>query len=326
MKQRTSVFFCVLAMAALIIDSRCAAESALAAVELCLRTLIPGLLPLFVVSAMLVPELKSARIPGLSKLLGIPRGSEGIFLLGCAGGFPVGAGCIAQAVHNGNLSKEDGTRMLGFCNNCGPAFLFGVLASILEPGQALALFVIQTEAALLTATLWPGQSEGAYRPTGGSVSLPAAVKQSTASMAGVCAWVILAGVLAGFLRRWFFPMLPEDLSVLLTGLLELTTGAITAAELPDTGLRFLLCTVFVCFGGISVLLQIQGLAAPAGLFMGSCIAQKGVQALLGALLAASFLRFGWPLLLLPIPAGILLKKAVAIPRPVVYNGPRKGGI
>lgn len=326
MKQRTSVLFCVLAMVVLIVDSRCAAESALSAVELCLRTLVPGLFPLFVISAMLVPELKSARVPGLSGLLGIPAGSEGIFLLGCAGGFPVGAGCIAQAVKSGGLSKADGSRMLGFCNNCGPAFLFGVLASILEPGQALALFVIQLETAMITAILWPGRAVGSYRPAGGSVSLPAAVKQSTSSMAGVCAWVVLAGVLAGFLRRWFFPLLPEGLSVLLTGLLELTTGVFTAAELADPGLQFLLCAVFVCFGGISVLLQIQGLAAPAGLSMSACVAQKATQALLGAVLATGFLRFGWILLALPIPVGILLKKAVAIPRPVVYNGPRKGGI
>ena len=39
-------------MTALILDSRCAADSAREAIELCMGTLIPLLLPLFVLSAM----------------------------------------------------------------------------------------------------------------------------------------------------------------------------------------------------------------------------------------------------------------------------------
>ena len=81
---------------ALILDSRCAAEAAREALSLCARTLIPGLFPLLVVAGMLVPGLSGLRMETLSRLLGLPRGGEGIWLLGLLGGFPVGAAAISQ--------------------------------------------------------------------------------------------------------------------------------------------------------------------------------------------------------------------------------------
>ena len=87
-------------MLALILDSRCAADSAREAIELCIDTLIPVLFPLFVLSAMLVPALGALRMPLLSKILGFPEGGGGLFLIGCAGGFPVGAACVTQAARD----------------------------------------------------------------------------------------------------------------------------------------------------------------------------------------------------------------------------------
>lgn len=324
MRKRTTAAVLLAAMAALILDSRCAARSARDALELCAGTLIPSLFPLFVVSGMLVPGLKGLRLPRLSRLLGIPEGSGGILLLGCAGGFPVGAASIAQAAQRGGLEKADAERMLGLCSFCGPSFLFGVLPAFFPIQDVLALFVLQLETGLLVTALWPGRSGAGYQPGAESVSLPEAVRQAVSSMGSVCAWVTLAGVAAGFLRRWLFPLLPDGLSLLLTGLLELTNG-IFALPTGRTALSFLLCAVFVCFGGVSVLLQIGGLAAPAGLGMGQCIAQKSVHALLGAVTGAAYLHFGPGALLAP-PAVLAAKIAVEISGTMVYNSPRKEGI
>lgn len=324
MRRRTTALVLFAAMTALILDSRCATDSARAALTLCARTLIPTLFPLFVVSAMLIPGLRSLRIPFLSRLLGIPDGSEGIFLLGCAGGFPVGAACIAQAAQLGSLNPKDAERMLGLCSFCGPSFLFGVIASVLSLEDAALLFLIQLETAFLTAAFWSDPSHAIFQQTSETVSLPDAVRRSISSMASVCAWVVLAGVAAGFLGRWLFPLLPPTLGILFTGLLELTNGVFAANALSDD-LRFLLCAVFVSFGGASVLLQIGGLAAQADLSMKTCIAQKTIQSLLTAALSLLFLRSGAWTLFLP-PALLFVKIAVEIPRRMVYNSPRKEGI
>lgn len=324
MRTRTALAALLAAMAALILDSPCAARSASDALELCLKTLIPGLFPLFVVSAMLVPQLSSFRLPFLARLLGIPDGSEGIFLLGCAGGFPVGAACIAQTVPGGALAKQEAERMLGLCSFCGPSFLFGVIAAVLGMADALTLFALQLETALLVGAFWPGPSRSSCRTASRPVSVTEAVRRSIGSMASVCAWVILAGVTAGFLRRWLFPLLPASLGILLTGLLELTNG-VFSLPLHDGSLSFVLCAAFVCFGGVSVLLQIGALAAAAGLGMGTCILQKAAQATLAALLALMCLRFGRLCLLLPF-LPLAGKIAVEIPGRMVYNSGRKEGI
>lgn len=330
MKKPQSLFpmaVCLLCAAIMIIDSRACARSAQGALDLCIRTLIPGLFPLFVLSAWLVPRLGGFSVPGLASCLGLPEGSDGIFLLGLVGGFPTGGVCISQAVRAGALEPEDAARMMGFCNNCGPAFLFGVLGSQFpHPGWVCLLFLIQLETALIIGMLWPGKSHGKYRHNTPPISLPAAVRSACGSMANVCAWVILASVAAGFLQRWLFPMLPSTASVVLCGLMELSGGCLSLTQIPDVQLRFLLAAGFVCFGGCSVLLQIQGQAAEARIPMLPCVVQKCIQGVLGAVITFLMLRFGPAALLIPIIPALILKKAVEIPGSVVYNSPGKGGI
>ena len=321
MKKRTTAL--LLATAALILDSRCAASAAGEALALCGKVLIPSLFPLLVVGGMLVPNLRGIPLPFLARLLGLPKGGEGILLLGCAGGFPVGAACICQAVRDGAATRRDAQRMLGLCSFCGPAFLFGVLPSVLPMRWVIALFVLQLETGLLLTAFWPHRSAGALQPSGKPVTLMEAVQNAVNSMISICAWVTIAGVAAGFLRRWLFPLLPPAAAVILTGLLELTNG-IFALRSVTPSQAFVLCAVFVCFGGISVLLQIGGLAAGAGLRMGQCILQKAVHGILGAVTAAAFLHFGPGILFLP-PAVLLAKIVLEIPGHVVYNRHERKG-
>ena len=318
MKKRTTLLL-LSAMVLLVMDSRCAANSAREALYLCARTLIPSLFPLFVLSGMLVPGLAGIRIPGLSRLLGFP---EGYFLLGSLGGYPLGAACIAQSVEQGDLSMKDADRMFGLCSLCGPGFLFGVVGTLLSVREAALLFLFQLEAAILTAAFWPEVSTGTCRKEAEPVSFPAALNRAVSSILSVCGWVIMAAVMAGFLRRWVFPFLPMGITVLLTGLLELTNGIFAAGSMPKDA-QFVLCALFISFGGVCVLLQIGGLTTGSGI--GQCIAQKAVHGILTAMLALLYLRFGLMTLLL-IPALLFSKIAVEIPGRMVYNVRRKEGI
>ena len=323
MRKRTAAGL-LFAMTAPILDSRCAAGSAREAIELCIGTLIPVLFPLFVLSAMLVPALGAIRLPLLSKILGFPEGGGGLFLIGCAGGFPVGAACVAQAAKDSQLSREMAGDLLGLCSFCGPSFLFGVIGNVLSLRDAAVLLVIQLETALLIAVFRRHSDPGTYRSGPEAISLPQAVRRAISSIATVCAWVVLAGVAAGFLRRWLFPLLPKALGILLTGMLELTNGVFTLEELSP-GLRLPFCAFFVTFGGVSVLLQIAAVAAPAGLRMGKCIRQKTVQALLAAVIAILVQMLGpWAVAL---PLLVLTPKiAVEISGGVCYDNGRKEGI
>lgn len=330
MKRRMPILPLILSaagMVCLILDGECVAGAVQDGIELCLRTIIPALFPLFVLSSVLVCALSGLRIPGLSKALGIPEGSGVIFLLGAIGGFPMGAQCIAQAVEQGELDKHSAQRMLGFCNNAGPAFLFGILGGIFDnPIVPLALFVIQLESAFLMGMLWPGEASMATRLPKSEVSLPNSVSRAVRSMVSVCAWVILANVLLAFLERWLFPFLPELIRVCITGTLELTNGCLALADMKAENLRFILCCGFLNFGGLSVLMQIQAIVNRALLPVRSCVHQKICQALMSIAVGLVYLWLGLAGLLIPIGLAPVLKIAVEKYGGMVYNSPNKGGI
>lgn len=318
-----------IAMVCLILDSHAAAQAASGAINLSLRTVVPSLFPMFVLSGLLVDGLAGTKSRALSLLEGflcLPKGSGSLFLLGMVGGFPVGAQCIVQAVDGESLSREDGQRMLGFCNNCSPAFLFGILGSVLAGGYApWMVFLVQLESAMMVAILWPSQSGNEMTIQAKQVSLPKAVSRAVRSMVSVCAWMVLAGVMTGFLDRWLFPILPIPVPEMLAGLMELTTGVLGLTAVSHEGGRFILCCTFVCFGSASVLLQIQSIAGEMGLSMGVCVRQKMAQAALGALIAGLQVIFGRGFLLVPLLTLPLVKKAVEFSGKAVYNSSHKGG-
>ena len=130
-------------------------------------------------------------------------------------------------------------------------------------------------------------------------------------MAIVCAWIILAMVLCGFLERWLFPLLPPLIPVLIRGILELTGGILNLNEIPSESMRFLLSCGMINWGGICVHLQIQSLAAGAGLSVRTCAAQKLCQSLLSLLLAAGYLALG--------PGGLLFPLFLLIPGKKVWK-------
>lgn len=327
MKRRWSGLpLCAAAMLCLILDSRSAAESVRSAIGLCLETVVPSLFPLFVISGMAVGMLQSVHLPFLRDLLRLSVGGEGIFLLGLVGGYPLGAQCIVQALEQKLLSKEDARRMLGFCNNCGPAFLFGILGPVLGGiGRAAAVLLIQAIAALTVGAFWPGEAKSGKAAPSSALSLPQAVTRAVRSMVSICAWVILARVLLGFLQRWLFPFFPEWVSTVVSGVLEVTGGCLSLDGIPDPESRFVMACGMVCFGGISVLLQIRALSDSAGIGIGTCAWQKALQALIAMGLAKLYLNWGFAGIFgvcIVMIGKIMVEKS----RRLVYNRPNKGGI
>ncbi len=326
MKKKTVPFplliSCV-AMICLILDSQCASTAAAQAVKQCLYTVIPSLFPLFVLSGYISPLLTGVHIPWLSKFCRIPKGTENIFLLGLLGGFPIGAQCISQA----SLEKKDAQRMLGFCSNCGPAFIFGILTRFFrDPMVPFVLLTIQAAAALCIAHLWRGTAHQATPAQLPPINISQAVYRAIRSMAAVCAWIILGNVILAFGQRWLFPFLPPIVCIVLSGLLELTSGCLLLPSITSESLRLILAAGFLCFGGVCVHLQIHAIVSAHGISMLPCLCQKIMQALLGVLFAVVYIYTGYAGMLLLFFAILALKKAVEKIVLLLYNDINKGGI
>ncbi|MBQ8768620.1 MAG: hypothetical protein IJZ15_03080 [Oscillospiraceae bacterium] len=244
----------------LILDTKTALLGASEGLELCIRTVIPSLLPFFVLSILLTSALTGESIPllrPLGRLCGVPRGSESLLLVGMLGGYPAGAQCVAQSCRDGTLRKFDAQRMIAFCNLAGPSFLFGIVAgSFPNPYAPWALWGIHIASAILVAIVLPGRSgDAAVLHPGTPITLSAALQQSLRIMASVCGWIVSFRVILSFLDRWILWLLPTPAQVAITGILELSNGCCELSRISGDGLRFIISAGLLAFGGLCVLMQ-----------------------------------------------------------------------
>lgn len=255
-------------MLVLILDPRTTLAGAADGIELCIRSVAPSLFPFFVLSMVLTGVLGGTSIAllrPLSRLVGIPEGGEGLLAVGLLGGYPVGAQSIAQLYRDGQLTRQSARRLLMFCSNAGPAFLFGIVGrQFSDPRAPWALWCIQLLSALLLGALLPGKGGKPITGSQVSLSLPGAVSWSVAVTGQVCGWVVLMRIMTAFLDRWLLWAVPDGVGVVLTGVLELTGGCCNLQEITTESLRFVAAAGMLSFGGLCVLCQTASVTGPLG--------------------------------------------------------------
>lgn len=296
----------------LILDGKTALLGAVEGVSLCLNTLIPTLFPFFFLSNILTGSLMGRKIPFLrpvGRLCRIPEGAEYILLTGLLGGYPLGARAISQACESGTLSQRDARRMLAFCNNCGPAFLFGISGALFDdPKIPWLIFGIHVLSAIIVALVLPGEPERCVSEIRRSITAVQALWNSVRSVAGVCGWVVVFRTALAVMERWFLWYLPTEAQVIISGILELSNGCISLAAICNVRLRLLLCVGFLSFGGLCVTMQTHsaGAGVDKSLYFPGKVLQTVVSLFLGCLICApkwSVVPFGLALML-----GIFLRK------------------
>lgn len=309
-------------MLVLILDSATAVSGAKAGLELCLQTVIPSLFPFFLLSQMLLGAFSGTAMPLLRPLArgcGILEGMESILIPAFLGGYPVGAQCISRSYQAGYVSRKEARHMLAFCNNAGPSFLFGIVSAMFSRRSApWLLWGIHIGSALLwgylTASKGPDKSASFVAQT---VSLPQALNGAIRVMGTVCGWVILFRILITFCQKWFLRAIPQEIQVLMMGLLELSNGCCALRNITDEKLRFLICSGILSFGGCCVLLQTMSVVGELGIK--SYLTGKLMQTIFSILFSTTLLYGPWWSLPLCVPAILLMKKAVAFFRHLRYN-------
>lgn len=288
--------FASLGIMILILDGQTALSGAHAGLELCIKTVIPSLFPFFLLTILLTGSLSGCPLPFLrpiGKLCGIPKGAEGILLTGFLGGYPTGAQSVASFYQSGQLRRDDAERMLSFCSNAGPAFLFGMVAPLFpDKTSAVLLWAVHIISALLTAILIPSSQSGEVTVCHSrEPSFSDAMRTSVIVMSTVCGWIIMFRVILAFLERWFLWMLPVALQVMITGILELSNGCCELIQVNDPLLRFVLCSGMLAWGGLCVTLQTHSVAS--GLNIRSYLKGKILQTLFSLLISASIVLGIW---------------------------------
>ena len=114
--------------------------------RLSVSVLIPSLFPFFIcvnlTSALgLTGVLARVFAPVMRRMFHVSGAGCTAVLCGAAGGYPSGAQCVAALYREGQLSRAEAEYLLLFCNNAGPAFLFGAVGTVLGIGMTGCLLL-----------------------------------------------------------------------------------------------------------------------------------------------------------------------------------------
>ena len=295
MKKRMSLFLSLLLFLLAMGEAEALCSGARWGLELCLQLLIPSLLPLFALSSLMnylgLGDVLAGRLGGsMGRRFGISGAGASAFILGLCGGYPLGAATAAELYKSGRISREEGERLLGFCDNTGPAFAVAALGMGAFQSTAVGLFLygVHLLSAVLTGILLRGKCGGTSAAAPGEPlpfpqAMTAAVSSAGRAILGVCSWVIVfaallyglnahgtldsaAGALAvglgwelGFCRALIWSFFELSGTVALLGGLALSpmTLALAAFALSWGGLCVHFQSLSVC-GGLSPRLRLGG--------------------------------------------------------------------
>lgn len=333
--QAALIFLCYLFL--ILCPAACSA-AAVDALRLCAQVLTPSLFPFFVCSnlfcalgltALLEKPLRGVMQP----LFGLSGAGAAALLPGLMGGYPAGAQAVATLYQSGSMDKAQAERLLRFCNNCGPAFIFGVAAQAVgqSPLAGLLLYLVQVLSALALGLAGrrksapPGEEThaqiSASTPLPFSAAMTESVRKAGQSMLEVCMFALTFGVLAAMVRLLAARLFPPEAVRLFSGALELACGmqALGAMQ-ASQGVKFVLCSFFLAFGGLSVHAQTRSVLRAAQLAEVQVFRPKLLQGLLAALLGAVGYALAAPELLAAQTAGMAFSPGAAYAAALLLTG------
>lgn len=328
-KNKIRLFIGGFGMLILIFDGRTALYGMNEGVKLCLYTLIPSLFPFIVLSSLICEATIGTRVSLLrpiAKGFGIPEGAESLLVVGLLGGYPIGAQAVADAYRKGQLNQSEAEKLTVICNNPGPAFLFGVLGSMVSNQKYLwLLWGIQIISALLISLIIPGRSRPVASIRNDNVTpLPVLLGKASKSMLNICSCVVFFRMVLQFLQRWILWAIPDIWIAVISGMLELSNGCLLLATVADQNLRLVLASGLLCFGGICVWMQTGAVCQE--IKIGQYLFLKSLQSLLCAS-TTSFIVLPHHKTAYLLPSALIIayfllsrkEKDIAIGRLLLYN-------
>lgn len=260
MKTKYSRFvFSIFTLFFIIIDPKTGSQSAYEAINMCIKSVIPSIFPFLILGNFIASDLCSCSIPYMDSMLRIPKKTSGYFLLSLVCGYPVGAGLLQKAYDSNFLSKQDLQRMVCFCNNASPAFIIGILSSIVGLRASVFMWVIQALSSLMLGILLPNEAMNQQNEKGLNIDKSGSfMSASVITMANICGWVIAFKIIIAYLYK----LLPLKglFYALLTGVLELTNGIFALSELRSLRAIYTIAAFMLSFGGICVVIQTKSIA------------------------------------------------------------------
>ena len=311
--------------AALLIWPQAAAGGVSRGLSICATIIIPSLFPFLVLAGFLVRSGISAavgrRLEGVTRaLFGLPGCCGAGILVGFIGGYPTGGMAVGELVRSGQITREEGRRMLRFCVNGGPAFIIsavgaGMMGSVrfgavLFAAHLLASLLMGIGGGIASRMEKPnGQASKKFakrdvKPSGAAAAFVESVNNACRSLLYMCGFVVLFAAALALLdvsgvSAWFQELVSLPLrlaggdtrmmSSLLPCILEVSCGCVEAA---GTGAAApMLLGITMGWGGLSVHCQLAASLHGEKLMGKGFFAARILHGLLAGLLTVILLRF-----------------------------------
>lgn len=271
---------------------------ALTGLNVWFQQMIPTLFPFMVLSGMMIRLRLSERFaaffrPLLYPLFHVNNRCLYCIVMGFLCGFPMGAKITGDMYRMGQITRQEASFLLAFCNNIGPVFFTGyVLAFLPEAVPVWAylagMYGIPLFYGLLLRYLGCGRKIKANavslscteKSPGFAAALDASVSSGIQSITKLGGYMIVFN-LWNLLPRLFFERLPASYAfwqIPVCLLLEITGGITMAGHNHP-----LLILVMLQFGGLSCIAQTYCMTGDTDLSLFSYIIHKLCQSLLALL-------------------------------------------
>lgn len=297
------------------------------------RFVLPALLPFFILSELL---MASGFVHFLGVLLEsfmrpvfrLPGKAAFVVAMGYTSGFPMGAVLTARLRNDGEITREEGERLLAFTNNPSPGFMFGAVASGMLGKPTLGILLAGS---VYLANLIVGFLFRFYRVTSNpqqNLTFPSfkrawqemknaqnrdtrtfgqvlgdAIKQSTNTVLMVAGFMAFFSVILRLLNLWHITLLLASLThsliqiiqipvlqAFFNGLFEMTLGCQQAIQaLSLLDQQVALLALLMGWGGLSVFAQVAGLISGTDLRFSSFLIARTLHALIALGLSQLFL-------------------------------------
>ena len=240
------------------------AHSVKSALSLCANVIIPSVFPFIVISDFLYAYMyfspKDIIGGAFERLFKINRAGLYAFVLGILCGFPLGVKCTSELYKSGKISRDEAERLIGFCNNTGPAFLVSGIGLGLRKNSkdGLILYFVMLLSAIITGIVFShgnklqkGLSED-FRHN--SFSFTTSIKNAGVNTLHICSYLTFFACVVGMLRN----TIGENYVYLsIIPFLEVgsATSILSKTNLLSSHLSLALCSFAVGFSGLSVHLQ-----------------------------------------------------------------------
>ena len=263
-------------------------------------SVLPSLLPFLIVSSLMMKTglfryLNRLYAPLLCRIFRISEDGCYAVLMGFLCGFPMGAKVTADLVREQHISREEGTYLLGFCNNVSPSFFINYiclkkLGCTKVPWVLCAFFYAMP---LLYGICSRPFYHFPFSDTTNKKQAPlhrlqfpmldACMMDSFATVTKLGGYIVLFSILVRMMQ--LLP-LPTPVSILISSLLEISCGIHQITAL--TGCSTRLMTAYACacasFGGFSIWAQTSSVLHDTTLTMRSWLTGRIILALLTPIL------------------------------------------